>query len=91
MERRRSAAALVEIWRDLARDLALLQLGLPGAINAPDLLEELSASIPRLQNGSVAGFLERLDAAGRLLDSNANPELTADVLALAWPQLDLAA
>jgi DNA polymerase III delta' subunit len=90
-ERRRSAAALLEIWRDLARDLALLQLGRPAAINEPDLLEELSASIPRLPPGSVGEFLQRLEAAGKLLDSNANPELLADVVALAWPRFGVAA
>ena len=91
MERRRSAAALVEIWRDLARDLALLSLGRPAAVNDLDLLDDLSAAILRLPSGSVAGFLERLDIAGRLLDSNANPELLTDVLVLAWPQPALAA
>jgi hypothetical protein len=90
-ERRRAAIALIDVWRDLARDLALVGLGEHGWVHDPDLIEELVAATRTLPRGSFGRFLTRLDRAGQLLDVNANPELTLDVLALAWPRPALAA
>jgi DNA polymerase-3 subunit delta' len=84
-ERRRAAAMLLEVWRDTARDLALVELGDVARLHDPDLLEELRAAAARVPAASVGDFLRRMDRAGQLLDVNANPELLADVLALAWP------
>jgi len=85
-ERRRNALALLEVWRDLARDLMLVSLGDAREIREPDLLEELRAHAARTSPATLAGFLARLDRAAELLDGNANPELTVDVLVLAWPR-----
>jgi DNA polymerase III delta' subunit len=90
-ERRRAAATLLELWRETARDLLLVELGEPTGLQDPDLLEELAGLAARLPRGSVGRFLVRLDRAGQLLDANANPELMADVLALAWPRATRAA
>ena len=84
-ERRRNMALLLDVWRDLARDLALVALGDPAGLREPDLLEELRAAVSVLPEGSVPAFLVRLDRSGELLEANANPELLADTLALAWP------
>lgn len=83
-ERRRAALVLVAIWRDLVRDIALVDRGDPRLVRDPDLLDELVAAA---SPSSVAGhdaFLGRLARAGELLEGNVGPELTLDVLALAW-------
>jgi DNA polymerase III delta' subunit len=82
--RRRGAQWLIGIWRDVAYDIVLAQLGGTG-LRDPDLLEETRSVSSVVPNGSMAAFLGRLDAAARRLDANANPELVLDVLALRWP------
>ena len=90
-ERRRAAVMLLDVWRDVARDLALLSLGEAGQLRQPDLLEDLSAVVRRLSTGEVGTFLHTLDRTAQLLDANANPELVTDVLVLAWPRARKAA
>ncbi len=90
-ERRRAAAGLLDVWRETARDLAMVALGDRASLNDPDLLEEYAGLAAQLPAGSIGRFLVRLDRAMQLLDSNANPELAADVLVLAWPRLTTAA
>jgi hypothetical protein len=86
-ERRRAALLLVEVWRSVTRDLAIAALGDPAAVRDPALLDEL-AGAAELPPGAAAGFLQRLDRAGELLESNVSPELVVDALVLAWPRLD---
>ena len=85
-ERRRAALLLVDVWRDLARDLALVDLGQQQRLRDPGLLDDLHASATTLGPGVAGRFLVHLDRAGELLESNVNPELVADVLVLAWPR-----
>ena len=82
-ERRRAALVLVAIWRDLVRDLALVERGELRAVRETDLLEELEVAAGRRGTGGGA-FLARLAHAGELLEGNVGPELALDVLALAW-------
>jgi DNA polymerase-3 subunit delta' len=84
-ERRRAAIALVEIWADLARDLALVRLGEERRLRDPGLLDELRAA-PPMAAGALASFLSRLDRIAGLIDANVAPELAIDVLILAWPR-----
>ncbi len=90
-QRRRAATVLFDVWRDVARDLAVVGLGDATHLHASDLLEEMERVSSHLPPGSVGRFLAGLDRAGRLLDANANPELAADVLALRWPRAAAAA
>jgi DNA polymerase III subunit delta' len=90
-ERRRAALALVDAWRDLARDLALVELGDAGRLREPGLLEDLGVAAGRLPPGAAAAFLDRIDRIGTLVEGNANPELAVDVLVLAWPRARAAA
>ncbi len=90
-ERRRAARQLVAIWRDVARDLALLGLAGPRAIHDPALLEELESSARGLPDGAVAEFLVRLDAIAEGVAGNVSPELAIDVAILAWPRVQPAA
>jgi DNA polymerase III delta' subunit len=85
-ERRRAAAFLVDIWRVVARDLALVQLGDVQLVRDMALLDDLTAAARGLPAGASAAFLERLTRAGELLESNVSAELIADGLVLAWPR-----
>jgi DNA polymerase III subunit delta' len=85
MERRRAADALITVWNDVTRDLALCQRGLDGSVHDLDLLDDTRVVSGRLQPAHVAAFLDRLGAASVLIAGNVSPELVLDDLALAWP------
>jgi hypothetical protein len=63
-ERRRAAAWLIEVWRDVCRDLAVLGFGERRVVRDPALLEELEVAVGRLAPGAAATFLERLARVG---------------------------
>jgi len=83
-ERRAAALALVAIWRDVVRDLALVALGEPGDVRQIDVLDDLEAAARRLPAGFAGGQLRRLDVAGERLEGNVSPELVIDALVLGW-------
>ncbi len=83
-ERRAAALALVAIWRDVARDLALVGLGQPGDVRQLDLLDDLEAAAARLRATFAVDQLRRLELAGERLEGNVSPELVVDGLALGW-------
>ncbi len=85
-ERRRAAVLLVEVWRDVARDLALAQLGDLRAVRDPALLDDLAAAAVGLGPGAASAFLERLGRAGEMLEGNVSPELVVDGLVIGWPR-----
>ena len=84
-ERRRAADALVMLWADVARDLALCQRGLARSARDLGLLEETQAIAETVDRDSLTAFLDRLGRAGVLLAGNVSPELVLDDLVLAWP------
>lgn len=86
-ERRRALAVVLEVWRDLARDLAVAQLGDAPAVRDLALLEELVAVASRAPHGAFPDMLRSLARAGDLLDGNVSPEILLDVLLLRWPRL----
>ena len=90
-ERRRAAAVLVDIWRDVARDLAVAQLGDVRSIRDMTLVDDLTGAAQGLPPGEAAAFLARLTRAGELLEANVSPELVADGLVMAWPRRSAAA
>jgi DNA polymerase-3 subunit delta' len=85
-ERRRAAQTLIEVWRDTARDLLMVQLGDRSTLREPELLEEYEAASRSVPREALAGFLRQLDRAAGLIDRNAYPELALDVLVLAIPR-----
>ena len=89
-ERRRAAAQIVEIWRDLTRDLVLVGLGEERRLRDPAMLDELRGSTD-LTATQLGPFLARLDRTAELIDANVSPELALDVLLLAWPRRAAAA
>jgi hypothetical protein len=85
-ERRRAAEAVISLWTDLARDLALCQRGLDGSVRDLSRLDETKDLAADLAPDDVAAFLDRLGRASVLLATNVSPELVLDDLALAWPR-----
>ncbi len=83
-ERRAAALTLVAIWRDVARDLALVGLGERAVVRQVDLLDDLEEAAGRLPPSFAAAQLRRLDLAGERLEGNVSPELVVDALAMGW-------
>jgi DNA polymerase-3 subunit delta' len=84
-ERRLALRTLVELWRDLARDLVLVERGAVAPVRDIGLLEEFEVAVRELPAGAAAKALMRLVRAGELLDGNVTPELVLDTLLLRWP------
>ena len=85
-ERRRAAEALIGLWTDVARDLALCRRGLDRSVRDLGLLDETTELAVRLDAAALDGFLDRLGRASVLIVANVSPELVLDDLALAWPR-----
>jgi len=90
-ERRRAAEALLALWTDVARDLALVSRGLSGSVRELGLLDDTTAAAASIDPATLGPFLDRLGRAGVLIAGNVAPELVLDDLALAWPQAQRAA
>jgi DNA polymerase III subunit delta' len=90
-ERRRAAEALLGLWTDVARDLALCRRGLDRSVRDLGLMDETAALAAELDAGELDDFLERLGRASVLIVANVSPELVLDDLALAWPRSSPAA
>jgi DNA polymerase-3 subunit delta' len=84
-ERRRAAATLVEIWRDVARDLLLVALGEDRRLRDPALLDDLRAAAA-ISPDELRAFIARQARTAELLEANVSPELAVDALLLAWPR-----
>jgi DNA polymerase III delta' subunit len=83
-ERRAAALSLVAIWRDVARDLALVEIGQPAAVRQLELLDDLEAVAAKLPAGMAVDQLRRLELGGERLEGNVSPELVVDALAIGW-------
>ena len=90
-ERRRALALLLDLWREVARDLACAQRGAPASIRDVALLEEVEGAARWLRPGAAGEALARLVRAGELLEVNVTPELVLDVLLIRWPHAEAAA
>jgi len=85
-DRRRATGQLLEVWRDVARDLVLAERGARKTVRDPVLLEELEAAARDLPPGAAAAFLARIAEADGLVMGNVTPELLLDVLLVHWPR-----
>lgn len=85
-ERRRAADALIALWMDVARDVALCQRGMAGNVRELRLLDETTVAAGRLVVPEVTAFMDRLGRAAVLVRSNVSPELVLDDLAVRWPR-----
>ncbi len=84
-ERRAALGLLIETWRDVARDIALVGRGAPRSARDPGLLEEYEAAARALEPSAAAAFVARTVRAQELLTGNVTPELILDTLLLRWP------
>jgi DNA polymerase-3 subunit delta' len=84
--RRRAAEALVLVWTEVARDLALVAAGGATSIHDPAMLEETTAAAAGLAAEMTVDALRRLEHAGTLIAANVSPELVLDALAIGWPR-----
>jgi DNA polymerase-3 subunit delta' len=85
-DRRRAAILVTDVWRELGRDLAVAASAGPLGVRDHDHLEELVAAASTVDPAALQRFLDRLDQHMLAIESYANPELTLDVLLLAWPR-----
>jgi hypothetical protein len=85
-ERRRAAEAVVSLWTDVTRDVALSQRGLERSVRDLAHLDDTRTVAAELAADEVTAFLDRLGRATVLLATNVSPELVLDDLALAWPR-----
>jgi DNA polymerase III delta' subunit len=86
-ERRRAAILIVGLWRELSRDLLVVGLGEERQVRDTALLDDLRAAAdgdPRAIAAAAGAQLQRLDAAGELLEANVRPEIVLDTLVLRW-------
>lgn len=90
-QRRAAALALIETWREVARDLIVVLAGGPGLVRDLVLLEDYERVAAAVSIDEVAAFLTRLDGLAAAIEAYANAELVVDVLLLAWPRARLAA
>jgi DNA polymerase III delta' subunit len=88
-DRRAAAATLIEIWAEVGRDLMVAASGAPRQLRSLDLLDEIRAAGPKVPAAAIASFLTRLGEVAATLDQNVNSELALDVLALAWPRVEV--
>jgi hypothetical protein len=84
--RRRAAEALIAVWMDVTRDLALVVVDGARSVRDPALLDESLAAAAGLPPDGPAAFLLRLARGAELVAANVSPELVLDSLALAWPK-----
>lgn len=85
-ERRRAAEALIALWTELARDIAVTQRGLDRSIRDLALFDEARTLADAMDRAAILAFIDRLGRAAVLVRDNASPELVLDDLALAWPR-----
>ena len=84
--RRRAAEALVLVWTEVARDLALVAAGGAASVHDPAMLEETVKAADGLEPDVAIEALRRLERAGTLVAANVSPELVLDAMAIAWPR-----
>jgi hypothetical protein len=90
-ERRAAVTAVLGVWRDVARDVAVAAHGGRRELRQHELLEELSEAGRLVDQAAITRFLGRVEAVSRAIDAYANPELALDTLLLEWPRTSAAA
>ena len=87
VERRRAVHVVIDVWRDLARDLAVAVHGQGRSVRDLDQLDDLLATAGRIDAAALNRFLDRLDRLAVAVEGYANPELVLDTLLLTWPRV----
>jgi DNA polymerase III subunit delta' len=84
---RLGAAAIVDAWIELARDLMVAAARRPDAAPTTELLPDLPALAARAPSGDLVRMVVLLDRIRDGLEENASPRLALEVAMLAWPTL----
>lgn len=82
---RMGAAAIVEAWMGLARDLLVAAGGHPQGAATAALFPDLEATGRRIGPGPLAEVIRFLDGVAEGLAANASPRLALDAAMLRWP------
>ena len=90
VERRRAVVTVLDIWRDVGRDLAVAALGQRRALRDLDLLEDITAAAVAVDRRALLTFLDTLDRLVVAIEGYASPELVLDHLLLRWPRIEAA-
>lgn len=88
IERRRAVVTVLEVWRDVGRDLAFAAMGENGALRDLELLEDITAVATVVDRSQLLAFLDTLDRLVLAIEGYASPELVFDHLLLRWPRVD---
>jgi DNA polymerase-3 subunit delta' len=86
VERRRAVMLVIDVWRDLGRDLAVAAQSDGQGVRDLEQLEALRELAPRIDPTELRRFLDRLDRLTLAIEGYASPELTLDALLLTWPR-----
>lgn len=82
---RAAALAIIEVWVDLARDLAVAAAGSGHLATAGELLPELPVVARRARPNDWAGTTGALERIRDALEHNVSPRLALEVAMLEWP------
>lgn len=86
VERRRAVTLVIDVWRDLGRDVAVAARHDGRGVRDLDQLEKLLDVGTRIDLTTLRRFLDRLDRLALAIEGYASPELTLDTLLLTWPR-----
>lgn len=86
LDRRRAVQLIIDVWRDLGRDLAVAAHGRGQGVRDLDQLEALVELSDVLDATTLRRFLDLLDRLVIAIEGYASPELALDTLLLTWPR-----
>ena len=89
VERRRAVVTVLDIWRDVGRDLAVASIGDRSGLRDLDLLEDIAKVAASVDGSTLLRFLDTLDRLILAIEGYASPELVLDHLLLRWPRIEL--
>jgi len=84
---RAAAAAIVDLWVDLARDLIVARSGAPDLATSEELVSDLASVARRIAPAQLAAAAAGLERARGAVAENVSPRLALEFAMLAWPRL----
>jgi len=84
---RAAAAAIVDLWVDLARDLIVARSGAPDLATSDELVSDLASVARRIAPAQLAAAAAGLERARGAVAENVSPRLALEFAMLAWPRL----
>ena len=81
-----AAIAIIEVWLDLSRDLALSAAGSPDLATSAELVPDLAETARLRSAGQWVDATRALERIRDALEENVSPRLALETAMLAWPQ-----